>query len=270
MHFSNDGTIKTGNHRYEAISCSKASPTDQFLKNIVINTLLALGTIPAECLAVRRIISLLETSSINLSKRLVAGTRVPLSLSYIATIRAIGIRKLFAGSLSRLFYCLAGNFATLQGLAFFGSDSRGLFYTALAKNLILPFSLLANARQSGLPLSKTFHFISKSSLDPVVHVSFFFRNLLANSCLLPGFIVRDYIYQALGPSDSKIPTLLGLTVSSVTSTAMNAFFKPLFTGNYLLNVRLATAIKFPGLWALLFRETASCGLIFANSSPRPV
>lgn len=245
----------------------KVSARDKFLKNLMTNTFLALGTVPAECLAVRRILSLLENPT-STSSFILSNTVNPSRLSYVATIRAIGIRKLFSGSFSRLSYCLAGSFATLQGMDYFGADSRGLFCTAVVKNLILPLSLLANARQGGLPLSKTFHFVAKSSVDPVVHTSFFLRNLLANSCLLPGFFVRDHLYQVMGESDSKIPTVVALMVSSLTSTFMNGFLKPFFTGKYLIGARYATAIKFPALVPLLFRETASGALIFLNSSPR--
>ena len=215
--------------------------------------MLAFCTIPVECLAVRRILSLLDNQP---------------KLRYVASIQNIGMRKLFSGSLSRLSYCLTGNLATLQGIEYFGSDSRGLFLTALVKNIILPLSLLANARQSCLSWSKTISFVAKSSIDPVVHSSFFLRNLIANSCLIPGFIVRDHYYQVLGKSDSKIPTLIGLTVSAITSALMNTFLKPFFTGKYLAKDRIRTAIKFPALIPLLLRETASVSLIFANSSPK--
>lgn len=237
----------------ETISPVRMTVKDKFLENLIPNTLLAFSTIPAECLAVRRILSLLGNQA---------------KLPYLSTIRILGTRKLFSGSFSRLSYCLTGIFATLQGLDYFGADAKGLFFTAVVKNIILPLSLLANARQGCLSLSKTFHFVAKSSIDPVVHSSFFLRNLLSNYCLLPGFIVRDHCYQVMGKSDSKIPIILGITVSSITSGVMNSFLKPFFTGKYTGVMRLKTAIKLPALIPLIGRETASAILIFANSSPR--
>ena len=237
----------------QSISPVRMTVKDKFLKNLIPNSLLAFSTIPAECLAVRRILTFLDNKA-----------RLP----YLSTIKNLGMRKLFSGSLSRLSYCLTGIFATLQGLEYFGADCKGVFYTAAVKNIILPLSLLANARQGCLSLSKTFHFVAKGSVDPVVHSSFFLRNLLSNSCLLPGFIVRDHCYQIMGKSDSKIPTILGITVSSITSGLMNSFLKPFFTGKYTGAMRLKTAIKLPALIPLIGRETASAILIFANSSPR--
>lgn len=232
---------------------TKKSTRDTFLKNLPTNTSLALFTVPAECLAVRRILTLLGDHP-----------KIP----YLSVIKSLGIQKLFSGSISRLSYFLTGNFATLQGIEYFGSDSRGLFLTSVVKNIILPLSLLANARQSCLPWSKTAPFIVKSSLDPTCHASFFLRNLISNSCLLPGFMARDHYYHVIGKSDTTIPNLLGLTISGITSALMNTFLKPFFTGKYPLKNRCAIAIKFPALIPLLFRETASMTLVFANSSPR--
>jgi hypothetical protein len=233
------------------------TPKDIFIKNLPKNILLALCTVPAECLAVRRILFSLDHSE-----------RAP--LSYTSTLRQIGLRSLFSGSTSRLSYCLGGTFATLQGIHTFGSDYRGLFITAVVKNIILPLSLLANARQTQLSWQETISFVRKGSFDRGAHISFFSRNLLANSCLIPGFFARDYCYQVLGEKNTALPALVGLTVSTITSTGMNVLLKPFFTGKYPLEVRYTVAKKLPAALPIFFRELASIGVIFANSSPKPL
>lgn len=250
-------------------SPAKESAGITFLKNILPNTFLALATVPAESLAVRRILFLLENHSASLRRPLTFVGKVKhLHDSHTHTIRQIGLRKLFTGSSSRVSYCLARSLVTLQGMEHFGSDSRGLFFTALVKNLTLPLSLFATVRQSGLSLLNTYRFVTKSAVDPVVHASFFMRNLLTNGCLLSGFLARDYCDEVIGKSDSIIPTSLGITVSCVTSTCLNAFLKPFFTGKYPTKACLATACRLPALAPLAFREIAFIAFIFASSAPR--
>ncbi|WP_146740032.1 hypothetical protein [Legionella quinlivanii] len=216
---------------------------------------MALATVPAEGLTLRRIFFCLENP----------GSKPP---SYWETIKNIGFKGLFAGPGSRMSYCLFGNFTTLLGVDYFGSDYRGLFLTTVAKNTILPLFLVSNARQINLNWAQTHQFVVNSIKDPVVHSSFFFRNLVANSCLLPGFMTRDFLYQTMDESNTIAPALGGLVVSLTASTLMNSFLKPMFTGKYTLRVRLAVAIQLPAKLSLSIRELASLGLIFGNTSPK--
>ncbi|KTD64546.1 hypothetical protein [Legionella spiritensis] len=236
-------------------SLEEQSPYRKFRTNLLKNTVLAITTVPAEGMALRRIFYVLEHPK-----------AVP--VPYLATLKTIGPKGLFSGPLSRSAYCLTGNFATLQGIHYFGSDYKGMFLTTLFKNSIIPVFLISNARQTGLNFSQTLSYVNTNIKYPVVHASFFFRNLVANSCLPPGFFVRNYSYQALGESNTTIPTLLGFGTSVFASTIINAFLKPFFTGAYPLSNRYMAAWQFPGIIPLLFRESASLGLIFGNTSPQ--
>ncbi|WP_131793002.1 hypothetical protein [Legionella birminghamensis] len=138
----------------------------------------------------------------------------------------------------------------------------------MAKNAILPLFLVSNARQINLNWAQTHQFVVKSIKDPVVHSSFFFRNFIANSCLLPGFMTRDFLYQIMGESNTYAPALGGLLVSLTASTLMNSFLKPMFTGKYTLGVRLTVAFQLPAKLSLSVRELASLGLIFGNTSAK--
>ncbi|PJE05780.1 hypothetical protein [Legionella sp.] len=231
------------------------SPQRRFLDSLPRNACLALATVPAEGLTLRRIFYCLDNP----------GSKPP---SYFETIKNIGFRGLFAGPGSRMSYCLFGNFATLLGVDYFGSDYKGLFMTTVAKNSIVPLFLVSNARQINLNWTQTYQFMINSIKDPVVHSSFFFRNLVANSCLLPGFMTRDFLYRRMDESNTTVPAFGGLAVSLTASTLMNSFLKPLFTGKYNLGVRLAVAIQFPAKLSLSIREFASLGLIFGSTSPQ--
>lgn len=231
------------------------TPAEKFLSNAPKNTALALVTVPSEALALRRIFDRLSHPQNK-------------AVSYANILKNIGPGGLCKGALSRTGYCLTGNFATLQGVHYFGSDYQGLFLTTLAKNMILPVFLTSNARQIGYNAAQTFTYVAKGVIDPVIHSSFFFRNLVANSCLLPGFMVRDYCHQAMDETHTQIPTLLGLSTSVVLSTAINAFLKPFFTGNYPVNIRWATAVKMPGVLPLIMRELCSLSLVFFNTSAK--
>jgi hypothetical protein len=216
------------------------SPREIFVKNLPKNILMALFTVPAECLAVRRILHLLHFPD-----------NPP--TTYIHSLKQLGLKNLFAGSMSRIGYCLGGNFITLQGIHQFGSDFTGLFKIALIKNTILPLSLLANARQSQLSWKDTLSFVHRGSLDRGAHISFFCRNLLANTCLLPGFHARDYCYTVLEEKNTFIPSSCGLIISTITSTVMNVILKPFFTGKYPLNVRYIAVKRFPGAFPICLR-----------------
>ena len=216
---------------------------------------------PGEALTLRRIYNVLDHPDIQ-------------PISYFETIKNMGLRGTFAGWKERVSYCLIGNGFTLALLPICGSDYQGLGAIACAKNLILPVFLGSNARQMGLDPKKTLAFVIKGVKDPATHLSFFFRNLAANSCLLPGFALRDYYYQATGETNQKWATLLGFGVSAGTSTLMNAFLKPFFTvkpastENYPISIRWKTAAKLPAKFSLLLRELPSLGLIFSNTSPK--
>lgn len=235
---------------------AKKSAQQQFVATLPKNIFLALVTVPFEGLALRRIFDILDNPQAK-------------PVSYYDTIKKIGAKGLFAGPISRTNYCLVGNYATLWGVDNFGSDYLGLLKTTIIKNAVLPFFLVSNARQVNMNFTKTLSFVAKGVIDPVVHLSFFSRNLAANFCgVLPGFRVRDYSYQLLGESNTQIPTLLGFTTSVFASTLMNAFLKPFFTGTYPLPTRRAAATSFPAILPLIAREAASLGLIFGNTSPQ--
>jgi len=236
-------------------SSTKLTPAQVFTGNLPKNIALALFTVPSEGMALRRIFYTLDNPNTK-------------PITYTATFKSIGVKGLFAGTMSRTTYCLTGNFATLIGIDYFGSDYQGLFKTTVAKNAILPLFLASNARQTNRNVSETFSFMAKGAKDPVVHLSFFFRNLVANSCLLPGFMVRDYCYQVMNETNTKIPTLLGFTTSVTASTLMNAFLKPFFTGIYPVKTRWTVAASIPAKLPLMFRECASLGLVFGNTSPK--
>ncbi|WP_133140636.1 hypothetical protein [Legionella genomosp. 1] len=231
------------------------SPQRKFIDSLPRNTCLALATVPTEGLTLRRIFYCLDNP----------GSKPP---SYIETLKNIGFKGLFAGPGSRVSYCLVGNFSTLLGVDYFGSDYKGLFMTTVAKNSILPLFLVSNARQMNLNWPQTFQFMANSIKDPIVHSSFFFRNFVANSCLLPGFMTRDFLYRVMDESNTTVPAFGGLAVSLTASTLTNSFLKPFFTGKYSLRVRLAVAIQFPAKLSLSIRELASLGLIFGNTRPQ--
>lgn len=230
------------------------SATKVFFSSFLTNFFLAIASVPSETMAVRRIINRLENSN-----------NKP---SYYSTIKKIGLKALLQGAISRVIYCLTGNFFTIQGVYYLGSDPKSLFLIACGKNSLLPLSLFCNARQGGFSYRDSLHFLTKGVRDPVVHLSFFLRNLIANSCLAPGFMVRDYLYQSSGEVDTKIPTLSGYTTSVLTSAIMNTFLKPFFTGKFPFQNRYQTAFKLHGLVAILLREAASIGLVFANTFPQ--
>jgi hypothetical protein len=224
------------------------------MANLSKNACLAFCTVPFESLAVRRILFLLDHVE-----------KMP--PSFFCTVKQVGIVKLFSGATCRLSYVLAGNLATLQGIQTFGPDFKGLFLTSVFKNLILPLSLLANARQTQKSWKETFSFVSRGSLNVGSHVSFFGRNLLSNYCLIPGFYARDYCYQNPEWKNTTLPTVVGLAVSSIISAVMNTLLKPFFTGKYPPEVRFAVARKFPAAFPIYLRETVSLTLIFGSSSP---
>jgi len=234
---------------------STPSSAEVFAKNLPKNVALAASSVPCEAMALRRITYKLDNPY----------TKPP---SYMAVHQAIGNQGLFAGSLSRIIYCLTGNFATVTGIGYFGSNSEGILKTTVVKNAILPLFLASNARQLNLDPSQTFRFMAKSIKDPVVHLSFFARNLLGNSCLLPGFMVRDYSFQMMNESNTTIPTFLGFGTSVAASTMMNAILKPLFTGSYTFKTRCMAAASLPAKFPLMLRELASLGLVFGNTSPK--
>lgn len=231
---------------------AKPTAAQSFYAGLPKNTLLALLTVPPEGLALRRIFYTLDNPSI----------KPP---AYMEVLKNIGLKGLFAGVISRTSYCLTGNFATLLGIDYFGKDVQGIIKTTVAKNCILPLFLASNARQTNRDFYETLIFMAKGVKDPVVHLSFFFRNLVANSCLLPGFMVRDYSYKAMNESNTQTPTLLGFATSVTASTLMNAFLKPFFTGHYELKTRWGAAFSMPAKFPLLMREFASLALIFGNT-----
>jgi hypothetical protein len=214
---------------------------------------LAFCTVPAECLAVHRILSSLN------------GEVPP---SYASLAKQLGIRKLFAGTPSRISYVLAGNFGTLLGMEIFGSDLRGFSYTSIAKGALLPLSLLANARAKQMSWAETRSFVSKGSLNPGCHISFFSRNLISNYCLLPAFYARDYCYEVLEEKSTTIPNIVGHSVASILSGTMNTFTKPFYTGKYPTAIRWPVAKRLTALPVIIARESVSLGVIFGNSSPR--
>lgn len=238
------------------------SPPSQFLKNLPLNSFMAFTTVPVELLAVRRVVHVMaypETCPPPYSSVL---KRMTLQNGG----RGLGI-ELFTGAFARTSYCLIGNFATLQGIHWFGSDPLGLFTTAVMKNAILPFSLWSNAAQNSYSLAQTISSISRGCLDPMVHGSFFARNLLSNSSLYPGFLVRDYCYERT--NNAKLSTLLGFGTSLSISGILNAFLKPLFTaGDFSRATRFKAACTFPALSAIALRESVSAAFQFAHTSPK--
>ncbi len=236
---------------------AKQNSRQVFLANFKKNFLLALGTVPFEGMALHRILYMHAHPKVK-------------PLSYADTLKEIGLNGLFAGLMTRATYCLTGNFATLEGMRYFGSDFQGLFLTALAKNSILPLFLASNARQINYNWPQTFHYVAKGVVNPVFHFSFCFRNLVANFCLAPGLKVRDKTYEKMNESNTQIPMLLGFGTSVLASAVINSFLKPFFTGvdTYSLKMRYLTALRTPAMLPLLLRESASLGLIFFNTSPK--
>lgn len=223
---------------------------------------MAYTTVPVELFAVRRIVSLMHTPN----------TAVP---SYYTVFKGMKIheggqgitKELFNGAFARTSYCLIGNFATLQGIHWFGSDLQGLFTTAVMKNAILPFSIWSNAAQTNLSLANTIDCIAKGCINPVAHGAFFARNLLSNSSLYPGFLVRDYCYQQT--DNTKLSSMLGFSTSLAISSVLNSFLKPFFTaGNFANTTRLKVARTFPAFAMIALRESVSAGFQFAHTSPQ--
>lgn len=227
------------------------STQQKFLLNLPNNASMALFTVPAEGLAVRRIMHRLDNNSA--------------PMSYKELSRRIGIAGLFQGAGSRVSYCLLGNFLTLTGMQQFGSDWDGLTKTAVCKNILVPVSLFCNARQCGKNYSETGLFVAKGSVSASVHFSFFLRNLLAAYCLWPGMQVREKLFKRMGESNSNLPTALGWMTSTMIATGMNVGLKPFFTGNgHSLQRKWLVASRFTAFCPLLVREGASNAIVFWN------
>lgn len=223
---------------------------------------MAFSTVPLELFAVRRIVSMLQSpqTAAPSYRKMLIGMKIHEGGQGMA-------KELFNGAGARTTYCLLGNFATLQGIHWFGSDLKGLFATAVIKNGILPFSLWSNAAQTNLSLAKTIDSIAKGCINPVVHASFFARNLLSNVSLYPGFLVRDYCYQQT--DKATLSTLLGFGTSLGISSVLNSFLKPFFTaGNFSNSTRLKVARTFPAFAMIALRESVSAGFQFAHTSPQ--
>lgn len=233
----------------------KRTPTERFLGDIFKNSALAFATVPLEGLAVRRVLIMIEKPDV----------KPP---SYTTVIETVGLRGLFAGYGSRVFYCLGGNFGTVLGVHVLGPDFYGLLGTAVAKNCILPLSLVSNARQNNYSWAQTITFVSRGVRDPLVHLSFFSRNFASALCLIPGFKVRDQLHAKWGEEHSQLSTLAGLNVSLVVAAVMNSFIKPLFTGKADPRIKMRVAVTFPAFVAIGLREAVSMILIFGSTSPK--
>jgi len=238
-----------------AVMLEQLKPVTNFLAGLPQNIFFATATTPPERLALERITFALNNPTL----------KPP---SYLATIQKLKLEGLFAGTSARTTYCLTGNFFTLLGISFFGNDAKGLLLTSALKNALYPVFLWSNGKQRNFTREQITKLVLGGMKDPAGHASFFSRNLLANFCLLPGFMVSDFTYQYLGESDTKLPKTLGLATSLGFSALMNAFFKSLFTDPalYPLLLRWNTAKGLPGLEALAFREIASLFLIFSNTA----
>ncbi len=234
-------------------SSRELTPTQKFIQNLPRNASLSFATVPIERLAVDRILFLLNHPE---------GEAAP----YLNAVQNLGIKKLFAGSGSRIAYVLGGNLASVKGIEVFGADFQGLFVTSVFKNAVLPLSLLSNARQNQMSWDQTRMFLQKGCLDLGCHGSFFWRNLLSNYCLIPGFYVEKQCYKAFGDERAILATLMGLSVSGSISGVMNTALKPFYTGKFPPQVRRSVAKGLPSLVPVIFRETISHSLIFASSS----
>ncbi len=227
------------------------SPPERFIENLPQNGMMAFATVPIEKLALTRVLHVMRQET---------------PKSYTQVIKEEGYNGLFCGAFARTTYCLVGNYATLQGIQWFGSDLAGLFNTAVVKNAILPFSLWSNAAQASYSTKDTIISIVKGCKNPLAHTAFFARNLLSNACLYPGFKVRDACYQKT--EDLTLSNAAGFSTTLSVSATLNAFVKPLFTaGSFTNKTRLLSAWRLPGLFAIAVRESVSALFQFTNTSP---
>lgn len=249
--------VELENTHSTATIWEQMKPLRNFAANLPQNIGLAIATTPTERLALERIRFTIKNPTL----------KPP---SYSSTIQDLKLSGLFAGTHARTSYCLIGNFSTLIGISFLGNDTYGLIATAGLKNIIFPVFIWSNAKQSKYTKAETTESILKGMIDPGGHAAFFFRNVLANICLIPGFKVCNYTYQALGEKDETIPKALGLITSLACSTMMNSLTKPVFTdpAKFPLLKRLETVPLAPGKFAIAGREICSLLLMFGSIHPQ--
>lgn len=232
---------------------NEPTPSQKFIQKLPRNAGLAFMTVPIEKLAVDRILFLLDNPENKPS-------------CYFDRVKKLKIKKLFAGYGSRVSYVLAGNLASVKGIEVFGPDFKGLFLTSVFKNIVLPLSLLSNARQKQMDWKKTGTFVWNGFFNRGCHWSFFWRNLLSNYCLIPGFYVEKKCYEALDKQYGLAASIAGLTVSGSLSGIMNTALKPFYTGKYPPDIRRKVAVWLPSLLPVTLRESVSHSLIFASST----
>ena len=220
------------------------TPYKRFFDKLPQNTSFALVTVPLEALAVQKILAALQNKP----------------TTYQKILARIGFKGLWAGTGYRVGYVLCGTFATVLGVDTFGKEFEGMTKTSLAKNALLPLSLLSNARQTGMPWKETIPFVAKGSLSPIVHGSFFARNYLANLCLIPGFQTKKYLDKDY-PDQAVVG---GFMVAVCSSTVLNTALKPFFTGASTWPRPLKVAWSGTAMGAICMRELMTSAVIFGS------